>query len=76
MARAALPHPFRLQHEALALRIHDVEDRMVIIEPIRQGPVQVVIDIFDVEGPDLLPRLYHRAFHRIGPGPHIVHIGS
>ena len=76
MAGAALPHPLGLEDKPFALRVHDIQRRLLIIKPVGgKGTVYGVVDILDVKRPQLLSVPLHRAFDGIGPGAHIIHIG-
>ena len=75
VSRAALAHPLGLEDKALALCVHDVQGRLLVVKPVGEGLVDGVVDIFGIEGPDDLLLPHHRALDGIGPGAHIVQVG-
>ena len=75
VSRVPLPHPLGLEDEAAALRVHDIQRRLFVVEAVRQGPVHGIVDILGVERPDLHSVPGHGTLDRIGPGPHIIEVG-
>ena len=75
MPGAAHPQPLGLEDEALALRVHNVERGLLVIEPVGKGFVDGVIDVLGIERPDFLSVPLYGAFYGIGPGPHVIQIG-
>ena len=75
VARAPHPHALGLEDEPLALRVHNIQRRLLVVEALRKGLVNGVVDILGIEGSDLLPVAHNRALDRIGPGAHMVDIG-
>ena len=76
VSRAALAHSLGLENKALALGVHDVQRRLLVVKPFGgEGLVDGVVDILGVEGPNLLAGPFHGALYGVGPGAHVVHIG-
>ncbi len=75
VSRAALSHSLGLQNKALALRVHDIQRRLLAVKSVGKRPVYGVIHILGIKGPDSLSVPLDRAFDGVGPCSHMVQIG-
>ncbi len=75
VARVPLAHALGLEDEPLALGVHHIERRLLVVEPVGQRAVDRVVDILDIEGAEGLAVPLDRAADGVGPGAHVVDVG-
>ena len=73
--RVPLPHPLGLEDKPPALRVHDIQGCLLVVESAGQGSVHSVVDILGVERSDGPPVPLDGAFDGVGPGAHVVDVG-
>ena len=75
MSGAPHPHSLWFQNKTFTLRIHHIQSRLFIIKSIWKGPIDILINIFDIQRSNLLILPHDRTFYRVGPRPHVIYIG-